>query len=84
MAMTTASTRYHHQALKVLGKQHTALLVQMMHTFQERMVGTYLTYNRPIGLLEPAEHAATFSQDDVVCDHRCGGILKSYRWKQAA
>ena len=40
--------------------------------------------NRPIGLPEPVEHNADFAQDAVVCDYRCGGILKSHRWKQAA
>ncbi|MBA3708894.1 MAG: transposase [Planctomycetes bacterium] len=40
--------------------------------------------NRPIGLPEPAERGAEFSQEDIVCDQHCGGILKSYRWKQAA
>ena len=63
----------------------------LAHLLREYVDGHYNTVrphqgldNRPIGLPEPAEHAATFSQDDVVCDHRCGGILKSYRWKQAA
>jgi hypothetical protein len=40
--------------------------------------------NRPIGLPEPAEHGVDFAPDDVVCEHRLGGILKSYRWKQVA
>jgi putative transposase len=40
--------------------------------------------NRPIGLPELAEHGSNFSQDDVACDHRCGGIIRSYRWKQVA
>jgi len=40
--------------------------------------------NQPIGLPEPVEHSVDFAQDDVVCDHRLGGVLKSYRWKLAA
>ncbi|MEK7413786.1 MAG: integrase core domain-containing protein [Planctomycetota bacterium] len=40
--------------------------------------------NRSIGLPEPDEHDADFTQDDVVCDMRCGGIIRNYRWKQAA
>lgn len=40
--------------------------------------------NRPVGLPEPAEHGADFREDDVVCEHRLGGIIKEYRWKQAA
>ncbi len=39
--------------------------------------------NRTIGLPELDEHSADFAKDDVVCDYRLGGVLKSYRWKAA-
>ena len=53
-----------------------------------RVLGTYGDHtgldNRTIGLPEPDEHGCDFAQEDVICDLRLGGVLKSYRWKTAA
>jgi putative transposase len=40
--------------------------------------------NRPITQADPQEHSATFGHDDIVCDELLGGIIKQYRWKDAA
>jgi len=61
----------------------------LMHLLHEYVEGHYNVDrphrgidNRTIGLPEPDEHGADFAQEDVVCDHRLGGVLKVTGGKQ--
>lgn len=40
--------------------------------------------NRPLAMVEPPRKDGTFTLDDIVVEERLGGLLRHYRWKDAA
>lgn len=40
--------------------------------------------NRPLAMVEPPSKDGAFSLDDIVVEERLGGLLRHYRWRDAA
>ena len=68
----------------VFGPAHLEYLLREFSAFYNGLRPHRNRDNRPLAMVEPPRRDGTFTLDDIVVDERLGGLLRNYRWKEAA